>query len=83
MTIQTDDFQVADLPPSRRVMSAAPESPREEAIERALRPAVEVDDGGLVLPKVSKPQRDQLHRSPPAANRVPPSGQSLVSLRAD
>ena len=38
MTIQTDDFNMADLPPSRRVMSAAPDSPREEAIERALRP---------------------------------------------
>ena len=38
MTIQTDDFNMAELPPSRRVMSAAPDSPREEAIERALRP---------------------------------------------
>ena len=38
MTIQTDDFNLADLPPSRRVMSAVPDSPREEAIERALRP---------------------------------------------
>ena len=38
MSIQTDDFNIADLPPSRRVMSAAPDSPREEAIERALRP---------------------------------------------
>ena len=38
MTIQTDDFNLADLPPSRRVMSAAPDSPKEEAIERALRP---------------------------------------------
>ena len=38
MTIQTDDFNLADLPPSRRVMSAAPDSPKEEAMERALRP---------------------------------------------
>ena len=38
MTIQTDDFNLADLPPSKRVMSAAPDSPKEEAIERALRP---------------------------------------------
>ena len=38
MTIQTDDFNLADLPPSRRVMSTAPDSPKEEAIERALRP---------------------------------------------
>lgn len=38
MTIQTDSFYEADLPPARRVMSAAPDSPREEAIERALRP---------------------------------------------
>src|SRR3984885_2700632 len=33
MTIQTDDFA-----PARRVVSAAPASPNEEAIERALRP---------------------------------------------
>ncbi|MFZ2389716.1 MAG: Holliday junction branch migration DNA helicase RuvB [Polaromonas sp.] len=38
MSIQTDDFDMADLPPARRMMSAAPASPREEAIERALRP---------------------------------------------
>jgi Holliday junction DNA helicase RuvB len=36
MTIQTDDF--APGIPVKRVMSAAPDSPREEAIERALRP---------------------------------------------
>ncbi|MDO9278959.1 MAG: Holliday junction branch migration DNA helicase RuvB [Polaromonas sp.] len=35
MSIQTDDF---DVPPAKRVMSAAPASPKEEAIERALRP---------------------------------------------
>jgi holliday junction DNA helicase RuvB len=35
MTIQTDDFE---MPPSNRVISAAPASPNEEAIERALRP---------------------------------------------
>jgi Holliday junction DNA helicase RuvB len=35
MSIQTDDF---DIPPVKRVMSAAPASPKEEAIERALRP---------------------------------------------
>src|SRR5689334_8082943 len=33
MSIQTDDFE-----PARRVVSAAPASPNEEAIERALRP---------------------------------------------
>ena len=33
MAIQTDDFE-----PARRVISAAPVSPNEEAIERALRP---------------------------------------------
>ena len=38
MTIHTDDFNMNNLPPPRRVMSAAPDSPREEAIERALRP---------------------------------------------
>lgn len=37
MSIQTDDFGAAALP-SRRVVSAAPSSPNEEAIERALRP---------------------------------------------
>ena len=35
MTIKTDDF---DMPPSQRMVSAAPASPNEEAIERALRP---------------------------------------------
>ncbi len=35
MSIQTDDF---DIPPARGVMSSAPASPKEEAIERALRP---------------------------------------------
>ncbi len=34
MTIQTDDF----APAPQRVVSAAPASPNEEAIERALRP---------------------------------------------
>lgn len=38
MSIQTDDF--GDVPPAaaRRVVSAAPSSPNEEALERALRP---------------------------------------------
>ena len=35
MSIQTDDFAPA---PAKRVMAAVPESPREEALERALRP---------------------------------------------
>ncbi|HEY8048452.1 MAG TPA: AAA family ATPase, partial [Ramlibacter sp.] len=35
MTIKTDDFAP---PPDKRVVSAAPASPNEEAIERALRP---------------------------------------------
>ena len=38
MSIQTDDFDMSDLPPARRMLSAAPASPKEEAIERALRP---------------------------------------------
>jgi Holliday junction DNA helicase RuvB len=38
MSIQTDDFSSGDFPPAKRVMSAAPASPGEEAIERALRP---------------------------------------------
>ena len=36
MSIQTDDF--APAPQQKRVVSAAPASPNEEAIERALRP---------------------------------------------
>ena len=35
MSIQTDDFAPA---PAKRVVSAAPSSPQEEALERALRP---------------------------------------------
>ena len=35
MAVQTDDFEI---PPPKRVVSAAPASPNEEAIERALRP---------------------------------------------
>ncbi|MDO8284378.1 MAG: Holliday junction branch migration DNA helicase RuvB, partial [Rhodoferax sp.] len=35
MSIQTDDFAA---PPAKRMVSAAPTSPQEEAIERALRP---------------------------------------------
>jgi Holliday junction DNA helicase RuvB len=35
VSIQTDDFAA---PPSKRMVSAAPTSPQEEAIERALRP---------------------------------------------
>jgi len=35
MSIETDDFSSAA---PKRVMSAAPESSREEALERALRP---------------------------------------------
>ena len=38
MSIQTDDFDMSGLPAERRIMSAAPASPKEEAIERALRP---------------------------------------------
>ena len=32
MTIQTDNFSTADLPPAKRVISSAPASPQEEAI---------------------------------------------------
>ena len=38
MTIQTDVFDMSGVPSAKRVMSAAPASPNEEAIERALRP---------------------------------------------
>src|SRR3954467_122464 len=40
MTIKTDDF---GEPPPKRVVSAAPASPNEEAIERALRPKLLAD----------------------------------------
>jgi Holliday junction DNA helicase RuvB len=40
MAIQTDDFGTA---PARRVVSAAPASPGEEALERALRPKLLAD----------------------------------------
>ena len=40
MSIQTDDFAPA---PAKRVMAAVPESPREEALERALRPKLLAD----------------------------------------
>jgi Holliday junction DNA helicase RuvB len=40
VAIQTDNFS---MPPDRRVVSAAPSSPNEEAIERALRPKL-LDD---------------------------------------
>jgi len=42
MSIQTDDF-ASSSPAARRVVSAAPASPNEEAIERALRPKGLVD----------------------------------------
>ena len=48
MTIQTDDFDMSDLPPVRRMLSAAPASPREEAIERALRPKLFDDYVGQI-----------------------------------
>ena len=43
MSIQTDEFA-----PARRVLSAAPNSPNEEAIERALRPKGLADYVGQV-----------------------------------
>ncbi len=45
MSIQTDDFAPA---PAKRVVTAAPESPREEALERALRPKLLDDYVGQV-----------------------------------
>jgi Holliday junction DNA helicase RuvB len=46
MSIQTDDLGAA--PPARRLVSAAPTSPNEEAIERALRPKALADYVGQV-----------------------------------
>ena len=48
MTIQTDDFDMSGLPPVRRMLSSAPASPREEAIERALRPKLFDDYVGQI-----------------------------------
>ena len=48
MTIQTDNFDMSNLPPVRRMLSAAPASPREEAIERALRPKLFDDYVGQI-----------------------------------
>ena len=49
MTIQTDDFSSSGLPaPNKRLISAAPASPHEEAIERALRPKLLDDYVGQV-----------------------------------
>ncbi len=49
MTIQTDDFSGSGLPaPNKRMVSAAPASPNEEAIERALRPKLLDDYVGQV-----------------------------------
>ncbi len=45
MSIQTDDFAA---PPARRMLSGAPASPNEEAIERALRPKLLDDYVGQV-----------------------------------
>jgi len=45
MSIQTDDFAPA---PARRMVSAAPASPNEEAVERALRPKLLDDYVGQV-----------------------------------
>ncbi|MBC7706458.1 MAG: Holliday junction branch migration DNA helicase RuvB, partial [Rhodoferax sp.] len=45
MSTQTDDFAPA---PTRRVLSAAPASPNEEAVERALRPKLLDDYVGQV-----------------------------------
>ena len=46
MSIQTDSFG-DDFKPDNRVVSAAPVSPREEAIERARRALAEFEVGGL------------------------------------
>src|SRR6218665_3487476 len=48
MTLQTDDFAPA---PARRVVSAAPASPQEPAIERALRPKLLQEYVGQVKPR--------------------------------
>ena len=39
MSIQTDNFDLSDLQPSKRVISAVPASPQEEAVETIENPA--------------------------------------------
>ena len=63
MSIQTDDFDMANLPPSRRMLSSAPASPKEEAIERALRPKLFDDYVGQIK------AREQLEIFIGAANK--------------
>jgi holliday junction DNA helicase RuvB len=48
MSIQTDDLGSAPVSTARRIVSAAPASPNEEAIERALRPKALGDYVGQV-----------------------------------
>ncbi len=48
MSIQTDDLGSAPVSSARRIVSAAPVSPNEEAIERALRPKALQDYVGQV-----------------------------------
>ncbi len=48
MSIQTDDLGAAPASTVRRIVSAAPASPNEEAIERALRPKALLDYVGQV-----------------------------------
>ena len=48
MSIQTDDLGGAPVSNARRIVSAAPASPNEEAIERALRPKALDDYVGQV-----------------------------------
>ena len=54
MTIQTDDFTPA---PAKRVISAAPVSPHEEALERALRPKLLQEYVGQAKARDPRPPR--------------------------
>ena len=89
MTIQTDDFNLADLPHSRRVMSAAPDSPKEEAIERALRPKLfdeyvgqtKVREQLEIFIGAAKKRSEALDTCCCSARRVWAKPRSLTSLR--
>jgi len=81
VTIQTDDFAP---PPAKRVVSAAPVSPAEEALERALRPK------GLAEYVGQAKTREQLeifiggaHQRAEALDHVrcSPDGQGKTTLR--
>jgi Holliday junction DNA helicase RuvB len=72
MSIQTDDLASGAGP--RRVLSAAPASPNEEAVERALRPK---RPGGI---RRARPRRASSWRSSSAPRKAPAEALDHVLL---